>query len=141
MDARGWKGNGMESVEKLDSARELLEIGWCQGADARSQSGEPVRPWDAEAVAWSTLGALVAVADSNETGVLGLEQLGLPALALGIATGADELRAWNDQPTRTRADVLFVYGEARALLPALVEAYRQRAVTEAAVGGRPRATT
>ena len=138
MDARGWKGNGMESVEKLDSARELLEIGWCQGADARSQSGEPVRPWAADAVAWSTLGALVAVAASDEMGVMRLEQLGLPALALGIATGSDELQTWNDEPTRTRADVLCVYSEARALLPQLVEAYQQRAMTEAIRPDEPR---
>jgi hypothetical protein len=116
-----------------------VEIGWCQGADVRGRSGEPVRPWDTEAVAWSTLGALVAVAESNETGLL--EQLGLHALALWIATGSDELKTWNDEPTRTRADVLSVYGEARALLPQLVEAYQQRAVTEATLRTNPSSAT
>jgi hypothetical protein len=116
----------MEPQEAIASARELVEFGWCQGADARDESGNMVHPWDPAAVSWSALGALVAVAANPDDGAVRLEELGLPALALGIAANSDLLQEWNDEPERTHQDIVAAYDVAHQIVPRLEEAHKRR---------------
>src|SRR3954447_738860 len=108
--------------QMLKYARALLATGWCQGAEARDENGEPVAPWDELAVSWSLRGALAAVTHDAEADAVALG-LGLLALALALHVPTDELRAWNDDRRGTERDVIAAYDDALELLPALVERY------------------
>jgi hypothetical protein len=92
--------------QMLRYARVLLTAGWCQGAEAHDEQGKPVEPWDVMAVSWSLAGAIRAAAGDagDEDGEL--ERDALRALAFVLEMPADELPAWNDDPRRTRRDVL-----------------------------------
>jgi hypothetical protein len=98
----------------LQRARELIAASWCRGADARDQNGNPVDPWDASAVSWSLLGALVAVLerDAAERGEMPLEQLAAALYVLAESIESDSLVAWNDDPQRTQSSVVAVLDHA-----------------------------
>ena len=100
----------------LRDARALVSEGWCRGADARSSDGEAVDPWDERAVAWSLLGAIVAVLEreANEWGEMPLEELASALYAIADVVDVDSLAAWNDAPGRTQAEVAGVLAAAEA---------------------------
>jgi|GraSoiStandDraft_27_1057306.scaffolds.fasta_scaffold313542_2 hypothetical protein len=110
----------------LEYARDLVASGWCQGVEARDQAGRPVEPWDPSAVAWSLIGAVVAIAHDAAGDAAFLEQVGLSTLALGTVTRSEELKDWNDEPRRTHEDVLRAYDAAAEMLPRLVAAQPKR---------------
>ena len=100
----------------LRDARALVCDGWCRGADARAHGGEAVDPWDERAVAWSLLGAIVAVLEreANERGEVPLEELASALYAIAELVDVDSLAAWNDTPDRTQTEVAGVLAAAEA---------------------------
>jgi len=107
----------MLPLQALEEARQLIDCGWCQGAEACDWEGNTVEPWDARACSWSLPGAVRAVAERTGGDSRFLAQVGLSALALAILGPVRELQAWNDLPGRTVADVLSAYEAASSLLP------------------------
>jgi len=82
-----------------------LRIGWCRGAAARDCGGRPVFPRQSIAVSWSLPGAIVASLDSSTpewTAYLRRisQVLGAPCVSVRW------LVEWNDDPSRTQADVV-----------------------------------
>ena len=80
-------------------AWELLEQkGWCQGVFAKDREGESVLPHSPCAEQFCMLGALGAVYRDEEY---------LSATdCLRRTLGETSLTAWNDDPTRTKAEVI-----------------------------------
>jgi hypothetical protein len=96
------------SVELLLHARDLVRAGWSQHADARSDEGVEVQPWQDTAVAWSLLGALVAALEerADHGSELPLHQLAAAMNELADLIEDDSLTDWNDSPERTHDDVI-----------------------------------
>jgi hypothetical protein len=88
----------------LADARGFVDRGWCQHTDARDAAGAEVEPWDERAVAWSLLGAIVAVLEreARERGEVPLEELAASLYALADVVDVDSLAEWNDAPGRTK---------------------------------------
>jgi hypothetical protein len=90
----------------LADAYELVLNGWCQGADAQDEFGEPVEPASANARRWSASGALTRVWERSE------DRFGPPLEAFYTANLAlaavvrDAPQAWNDGADRTQWQVL-----------------------------------
>lgn len=90
----------------LAEAYELVESGWCQGANAVNEHGTPVEPESVFARRWSPSGALVRIwRRSDVDDALGLNALQLANLALTAAVN-DIPASWNDVPARRRDEVL-----------------------------------
>lgn len=90
----------------LADAYELVLSGWCQGAAARDEFGEPVEPASASARAWSAPGALARVWErGNDPLEAGLEAFQVANLALA-AVVREVPQAWNDGEGRTQRQVL-----------------------------------
>jgi Transposase len=99
-------------------ARELVAQGWTQHADARAADDSVVHPWDATAVRWSLLGALVAGVEEAALGrgeAAALKELARTCVLLADAVDADSLELWNDAAERTHLDVLAALDGAAAL--------------------------
>jgi hypothetical protein len=98
----------------LTGARRFVDAGWCQGAHARDDAGLEVPSWSEEARAWSLLGALLASwhrQDSQENGnvaahLIDAHALGHATEVLGNVIGNVSLERWNDDPGRSRAEVI-----------------------------------
>jgi hypothetical protein len=93
----------------LGHARQLVNLGWTQHADARDADGSPVRPWDTRAASWSLLGALVAAVEciaAVEGEQAAISELAHTCIQLADFLDADSLEQWNDSPGRTSNDVL-----------------------------------
>jgi len=104
----------------LADAGWLIASSWTQHADARNAEGEAVKPWCAEAVSWSLLGALVATYEQlafRDGQGAAVATLTKACALLAHVLDGDLLSDWNDAAERTRADVLAALGEA-ACLPA-----------------------
>jgi len=90
-------------------ARQLIERGWTQHADARTADDSVVHPCDGSAVSWSLLGALVVavegVAASNGE-YAAIRELARTCVLLADIVDSDSLEEWNDDAERTRQDVL-----------------------------------
>jgi hypothetical protein len=90
----------------LKNARTLIEKGWCQGAWARNKKGKPVQ-WDNSAAAsWCLRGAIhkgAAEASSRDTAgaTVTIERILRDRFHV-----IDGLTWWNDDPKRTKKDVL-----------------------------------
>jgi hypothetical protein len=90
----------------LVDAYELVLSGWCQGAAARDEVGEPVEPASASARGWSAPGALVRVWErGNDPFGHALEAFQVANLALA-AVVREAPQAWNDAEGRTQWQVL-----------------------------------
>ena len=97
----------------LRETAELIQRGWCCGADARDCRGEAVGASDPAATAWSLLGALVAVSERPGRGSSDLRD------ALWGISGVipdHSLDAWNDADGRTQQDTVEMLGRARTSL-------------------------
>jgi hypothetical protein len=106
------------AAQLLGRAQGYVQKGWCQGADATDAFGEPVEPWSAEAARWTLLGAIVAALDRPESSTA--QELPLSALAEAMGALADliyepSLARWNDDPLRSRQEVLTVLERARTI--------------------------
>lgn len=105
--------------EILDSARALVERGWCQHAMARDQDGTEVDPSSGAACAWSASGAVVGAwrrrCPTPEALDLGLPSFVHANLALAgsvASTPAD----WNDASLRTQDQVVRAFDRAAVVL-------------------------
>lgn len=108
----------MTTLETLQAARSLIAKGWIKGDAACTIDGTPVVPWDDNAVAFCTAGALVAVdRTSGFSGVYGTYVRPYARQALTEAlNGKLELTDFNDDPETTKKDVLALYDRAIARL-------------------------
>jgi hypothetical protein len=82
-----------------------LRIGWCQGALARDRGGRAVFPRQSVAASWSLSGAIAASLDASTpewTAYLRSVSRILDAPCVSARWLAD----WNDDPSRTQADVV-----------------------------------
>lgn len=77
--------------------RKSLESGWCQKTEARDSLGKPVNPNDPNAVCWCFMGSLHTLSPEDTQTVL--------VKAAGVL-GVDYVTKWNDDPRRTKEDVL-----------------------------------
>src|SRR2546423_727814 len=103
----------------LTDARDLVARCWCQTDDARDAGGQKVQPDSPAACCWSLLGAIVASAGGAErlqSDRRTLADVAKASLAVGLATGDESLRDWNDAPGRTAAEVVAAFDDAVALL-------------------------
>lgn len=92
--------------EMLADAYELVLEGWCQGAEAQDEFGQPVEPSSAGARRWSASGALTRVWERSEDRFGSpLEAFYTANLAL-VAVVRDAPQAWNDAADRTQWQVL-----------------------------------
>jgi hypothetical protein len=116
------------SVDLLQRAGVLVRRGWSQHADARTVEGVEVQPWQDTAVAWSIVGALVAVleeqADAGRD--LPLEDLAAALNELADLIDDDSLTNWNDEPSRTQADVIDALEAAETAAAAKLDNGRSR---------------
>jgi hypothetical protein len=102
--------------QMLGDAYELIVGGWCQGAGAKDELGQPIEPSSAFARAWSAPGALERVwrrsVGDADAKVEAFERanLALAAAVKGVP------QAWNDHPDRTHEDVLAALVEANSFL-------------------------
>jgi hypothetical protein len=71
-------------------------------------------PWSVDAQSWSAVGALVAAAGDPSRVTTSLTQLERAALAPGVASESDDLLSWNNDPNRTKQDVLGAFDLALA---------------------------
>ncbi len=95
----------LTATEILLAARAKIEKGWTQGAYARDRHGEKVGPLDTKAVCWCVEGVFFAI------GVT-------PSSAgdyFSTAIGTEDYPCWNDQLSRTQAEVLAAFDRAVAL--------------------------
>ena len=119
----------------LETAKALIEEnGWTQGYYARNAANDKIPSWKQEAVCFCTVGALIRacgelrdhIYHSEETKELSLyeKQVLLDALEVHTSLARDYLfkgvgephtPTWNDDPTRTKQDVLDAYDRAIAL--------------------------
>ena len=102
----------------LTDARALVARGWCQTDDARDARGRQVPPASPAACCWSLLGAIVASSGGPErlSDRRTLADVAKASLAVGLATGEESLRDWNDAPGRTSDEVVAAFDDALALL-------------------------
>jgi hypothetical protein len=94
----------MENTLKvLRRARDMVAAGWCQGSAARNSAGTPVSAASDDACQFCLYGAVARAAwylrdfDAEGTAICAIR------LAGEIDGG---LIRWNDQPSRTQADVV-----------------------------------
>ncbi len=94
---------GPSVLDVLVDARGLVQAGWTQGAYARNAAGKCTIPSDSDAVSFCALGALAKLV-SRESWLF------TPARkALESALGTTAVSEWNDEPGRTREEVLAVF--------------------------------
>jgi hypothetical protein len=103
--------------EVLEAARERLEFGWTQGSLAETLSG--VRQWtpDGDSAAFCVLGALKSAAAELRADVYTLwraERLIVDAIGGDADTRwrRGVIASWNDQPGRSKAEVIAMIGRA-----------------------------
>ena len=82
-----------------------LRVGWCQGANARDCAGHAVFPRQSVAASWSLLGAIAASLDcGTPEWTAYFKRL---SRVLGAPSGSARwLAEWNDDPSRTQAEVV-----------------------------------
>lgn len=99
----------MNLTELLISARGYVERGWTQDVGARNALGAECDPCDARAASWCTAGAVYAAGG----GVTSLVFLARELMGLGMMeVERDSLSNWNDDPARTKAEVLALFDRA-----------------------------
>lgn len=103
----------MKATGVIEETRRLIEFGWCRGSDARDATGAAVAPGDPSATEWSLLGALGLVAADGD---VALEELATALAALAELIADPSLSHWNDQPSRTKEEVLATLARAHTTL-------------------------
>jgi hypothetical protein len=102
----------------LQQARQLVERGWTQHADARAADNSVVRPWDDRATTWSLLGSLVAAVEriaATDGEHTAIPELARTCILLADLLDTDSLEHWNDASERTGGDVIAALDNATAL--------------------------
>lgn len=97
----------MTALDVLRAARERLtpDGAWTQGYGARDANGKPIDPKSPRAVCWCLIGALAAAGAEEK-------QIFYAAQWLTTAGSWNTLPRWNDDPSRTQAEVLAAFDAA-----------------------------
>lgn len=103
----------MDGQAFLRATADLIETGWCRGADARDCQGHAVEACDPSAAAWSLVGALFVVSERGDADRASLRDA-LWAIS-GVIPDAS-LEGWNDADGRTRAQTLRMLAHAQTRL-------------------------
>jgi hypothetical protein len=103
----------MNGAELLHEAGKRVQVGWCQGAEARGAGGGVVDVESKEAVSWSLLGALQAAALVDRQ--TQIRDIGAAVAAIAELITDPSLAHWNDEPVRTHGDVTTLLAEAESL--------------------------
>jgi hypothetical protein len=82
-----------------------LRVGWCQGAMARDSRGRAVFPRQSIAVSWSLSGAIAASLDAS-TPEWTAYLRSVSRILDAPCVSARWLAEWNDDPSRTQAEVV-----------------------------------
>ena len=92
----------------LVEARELLSVPerWTKDEYARDPSGEAVMPLSERAVCWCTIGAMYRIAGAHG------DELRKAKRALERATQDGAIAVFNDDPSRTHAEILAAFDRA-----------------------------
>lgn len=94
----------MTPTEILKEARRLIaEKGWTQGVYARHANGNLIDPMEGNAACFCSLGAIWKVG--------GILEHAFAVIALEGVIGIS-LAEWNDDPSRTKEEVLAAFDEA-----------------------------
>lgn len=106
-----------EQVALLHAARARVQTGWTQRAYARDEWRRGVDPLDPEAIAWCLFGAVVAAAEGDGARMAPVLRILRRLVKAPDAEAADVtvIVTWNDQPGRTREEVLALLDDAIAL--------------------------
>jgi hypothetical protein len=85
----------------LNAAADTIERGWCQGTYARDAAGNRIRHDAPEAVSFCVRGAVhrqfELMSDPDKVAAFGF---------LHASSGIEDLVPWNDDPSRTKAEVV-----------------------------------
>jgi hypothetical protein len=103
----------MDGLELLHEANALVARGWCQGAEARDIAGGGVDACSMNAVEWSLLGALQAVAFRDD--LTEIEDIGLAVAMIAELIEDPSLAGWNDDAGRSQRQVCGLLGRAEQL--------------------------
>lgn len=94
----------MSLKEDLTRVRRLIESGWTRGAWARTESGSPCWEDNTNAVCWCLSGAVQKVFSGDESTQTRIDLT--RALVRNLPAGFWDIPAWNDEPGRTKEEVL-----------------------------------
>ena len=89
-------------AEALRAVRDRIDSGWSQDAHARDRFGDEVSLTSEEATAW-TLCTAFALAGKDG---IPMNHLHRALRALTEVTGMDSIEGWNNDPARTKQQVL-----------------------------------
>jgi len=99
----------LDVLDILTEGRRLVAAGWCQGAMAKDSRGRATEAASPDAVAFDLLGAVeravLNLLGGDRDTLIQNYYKGFYALAWGLHTHS-RLSAWNDDPTRSHAEVL-----------------------------------
>lgn len=100
-----------QKIEKLlNNAIDRVSRGFCKRAYAINYAGDMISPDDENAVAWCTLGALGDIGRNDYIPIDMAWKILLDTYDI------DSIPTWNDQPERTKEDVIELYKKAIAYL-------------------------
>ena len=97
-------------AKELGTAGKLIEKGWCQGTFAKSAEGVHVQLHSADAACWCSAGALLkSYPDKRQA------EVAFNKLICEVASYDEDpfgITDWNDDPARTKEEVLEVFRKA-----------------------------
>ena len=101
-------------IEVLTDARALLRVrgAWTQHHNARDSSGIPTDPTDPNACKFCALGAMQRAFGLTDEAPFVTAKPITDILTLALPRRAISIPEWNDQPSRTRRDVVNLYTRA-----------------------------
>lgn len=94
-----------DKSKRKPKAIDYIRKGWTKGAQARDRDGSNVDPKSSCAVKWCAIGAISAVYQSKHKWADALTRLGVAIDTVNIAV-------WNDDPKRTKSEVLAAFRKA-----------------------------
>lgn len=94
-----------DKSKRKRKAIDYIRKGWTQGFSARNREGCGVDPKSSCAVKWCALGAISAAYQSRHKWADALTKL-------EVAVGTKGIGAWNDDPKRTKSEVLAAFRKA-----------------------------
>ena len=96
----------MKTSESLAQALSKIESkGWCQGHYAEDERGSDTDPGSDKAVKFCSLGAVLSLSPYH-TSMIAIRYY------LELATERSSIASWNDEPERTKEEVVAAYKKA-----------------------------
>ncbi len=130
-------GLKMNTKTILEKARELMRRGWCKYASARTRDGLETYPSDQHAVSFCASGACERVVSdqhysSTKTFPASVDYNAAMMFLCG-ALRTNSIPEWNDDPDRTKAQVLVAFDRAIADLSDVPDVVPDEILQEAVV--------